>query len=195
MAVRRPGGRGATSRSRRCWTGLGSHEWQVTTAVPRAQQFFNQGLRLLYAFNHTEALRAFREAARLDPELAMAFWGQAMTLGPNLNAPLTPENARQAYAAIQAGAGVDGRSIAARARARSRRWRRDLRADGVGDRPALDRAYASAMATRGGGVSERSRRADLVRRRGHEHDAVGLLAEGRIAEAGDDAPCSRRSNA
>ena len=84
-----PRGRTAAEPIAPLLTGLGTHEWQVTTTMPRAQQFFNQGLRLLYAFNHTEALRAFREAARLDPELAMAFWGQAMALGPNLNAPLT----------------------------------------------------------------------------------------------------------
>ena len=63
-------------------TGLGTLHVPVTTPVPRAQRFFNQGLRLLYAFNHAEALRAFREAARLDPALAMAYWGQAMALGP-----------------------------------------------------------------------------------------------------------------
>src|SRR4051812_33942540 len=77
--------------------GLGAHEWTVTTTVPRARQFFNQGVRLLYAFNHQEAMRAFREAARLDPSLAMAFWGQAMAVSPNLNAPLTAENAKVAY--------------------------------------------------------------------------------------------------
>ena len=58
-------------------TGLGALHMPVTTPVPRAQLFFDQGMRLLYAFNHTEAIRAFREAARLDPELAMAYWGQA----------------------------------------------------------------------------------------------------------------------
>ena len=66
-------------------TGLGTLHLAVTTPVPRAQRFFDQGLRLLYAFNHPESLRAFREAARLDPGLAMAYWGQAMALGPNLN--------------------------------------------------------------------------------------------------------------
>src|SRR6187397_2733565 len=81
--------------------GLGTHEWKVTTQVPRAQQFFNQGLRLLYAFNHAEARRAFREAARLDPTLAMAHWGEAMTLAPNLNAPMSADNGRLAYQAIQ----------------------------------------------------------------------------------------------
>ena len=125
-------------------TGLGSHEWRVTTAVPRAQQFFNQGLRLLYAFNHTEAQRAFREAARLDPTLAMAFWGQAMTVAPNLNAPLTPDNARQAYAAIKA-ALAKAPSASPRERALIEALATRFAADGLGDRPALDRAYASAM--------------------------------------------------
>lgn len=125
--------------------GLGKNEWPVTTRVPRAGQFFNQGVKLLYGFNHPEALRSFREAARLDPTLAMAFWGQAMAVGPNLNAPLSADNARHAYDAIQA-----GKRAAAAASARERAIIEALAlrfaADGVGDRPALDRAYASAMA-------------------------------------------------
>jgi hypothetical protein len=71
--------------------GLGTLSMPVTTSVPEAQRFFDQGVRLVYAFNHQEALRAFQEAARLDPRLAMAHWGQAMALAPNLNAPLTRE--------------------------------------------------------------------------------------------------------
>ena len=124
--------------------GLGSLHVPVTTSVPGAQRFFNQGVKLLYAFNHPEALRAFREAARLDPDLAMAHWGQAMVLAPNLNAPLTPENARTAYDAVQ-------RALALRARASAREQAlidalaTRFAADGVGDRPALDRAYAAAM--------------------------------------------------
>jgi len=64
---------------------LGDHSYKVSTQSERAQAFFNQGLRLTYAFNHAEAHRAFMEAARLDPELAMAYWGQAYALGPNIN--------------------------------------------------------------------------------------------------------------
>src|SRR4029453_3732200 len=118
--------------------GLGSHEWTVTTRVPRAQQFFNQGLRLLYGFNHPEALRAFREAARLDPALAMAYWGQAMAVGPNINAPLTAENPKTAYPAIP-----PGRRAAAGTSARERALVEALAerfvADGAGDRAVLDR--------------------------------------------------------
>src|SRR5262245_16731641 len=125
--------------------GLGSLEYPVTTSSPAAQRFFNQGLRLLYAFNHDESRRAFTEAARLDPNLAMAYWGQAMALGPNLNAPMTPENGRLAYQAV-------GRAQAA-SRSASRREHgliaaaaARFAADGAGDRRALDQAYAAAMA-------------------------------------------------
>src|SRR4030095_6868119 len=58
-------------------SGLGTLHVPVSTATPRAQRFFDQGMRLLYAFNHAESIRAFREAARLDPAPAMAYWGQA----------------------------------------------------------------------------------------------------------------------
>ena len=77
-------------------SGLGTLHVTVSTATPRAQRFFDQGMRLLYAFNHAESNRAFREAARLDPSLAMAYWGQALALGPNLNAPMTRDSGRAA---------------------------------------------------------------------------------------------------
>ena len=69
---------------------LGVHAFVVTTSSRQAQRFMNQGLNLAYAFNHAEARRAFREAARLDPNLAMAYWGQALVLGPNINAAMEP---------------------------------------------------------------------------------------------------------
>ena len=65
---------------------LGSHTFPVSTQNKDAQLFVNQGLNLAFAFNHAEARRAFREAARLDPSLAIAYWGQALVLGPNINA-------------------------------------------------------------------------------------------------------------
>src|SRR6476469_865854 len=69
---------------------LGVHTFPVSTRNAQAQLFMNQGLNLSYAFNHAEAGRAYREAARLDPNLAMAYWGQALVLGPNINAPMDP---------------------------------------------------------------------------------------------------------
>lgn len=73
---------------------LGQHQFKITTSNDKAQQFFNQGLTLLYGFNHAEAHRSFLEAARLDPDCAMAYWGQAYALGPNINDP-APDDDRK----------------------------------------------------------------------------------------------------
>ncbi|MGH9844816.1 MAG: hypothetical protein ACREEM_39370, partial [Blastocatellia bacterium] len=66
-------------------TGLGERRHPVTTRNAEAQRFFDQGLALVYAFNHDEAARSFRRAAELDPQLAMAWWGIALAVGPNYN--------------------------------------------------------------------------------------------------------------
>lgn len=76
---------------------LGNHSYVVSTKNKLAQKFFNQGLRLTYAFNHAEAHRSFMEAARLDPGLAMAYWGQAYALGPNINDPFPDEERKNKY--------------------------------------------------------------------------------------------------
>ncbi|WP_250434476.1 tetratricopeptide repeat protein [Hanstruepera flava] len=76
---------------------LGSHSFKVSTNDNMAQQFFNQGLRLTYAFNHAEAHRSFMEASRIDPNLAIAFWGQAYTLGPNINDPFPDDERKTKY--------------------------------------------------------------------------------------------------
>src|SRR5437762_8272055 len=81
--------------------GLGDLHHAVSTKNPQAQQFFDQGLRLIYAFNHDEAARSFQRAAELDPKLAMAHWGVALTLGPNYNLPVDPERERAGYDAVQ----------------------------------------------------------------------------------------------
>src|SRR5688572_17338598 len=125
-------------------TGLGTIHMPVTTGVPKAQVFFNQGLRLLYAFNHQEARRAFEEAARLDPQLAMAHWGSALTLGPNLNAPMTAESGRLAFAAIGA-AKRSANGASARERALIDALAARFAADPASPRPPLDKAYAEAM--------------------------------------------------
>src|SRR5262249_17863574 len=70
---------------------LGTYHRTVTTSSEMAQKYFDQGLRLLYGFNHDEAERAFREAARLDPGCAMAWWGIAYVLGPNYNLAMIPD--------------------------------------------------------------------------------------------------------
>ncbi|HSI31956.1 MAG TPA: hypothetical protein VK986_00070, partial [Tepidisphaeraceae bacterium] len=83
----------------RLLTGLGPVHMAVTTASPEAQKFFDQGLALIYAFNHAEAARAFRHAAALDPKLAMAHWGLAYAVGPNFNAPEIDAEAMKAAVA------------------------------------------------------------------------------------------------
>lgn len=81
---------------------LGNHRFPVTTTSARAQLFINQGMMLTYGFNHAEAARSFREAAHLDPNCAMAYWGTALVLGPNINMAMAPEAEPKAYELLQA---------------------------------------------------------------------------------------------
>src|SRR5918993_1996354 len=122
---------------------LGVHTFPVSTKVPQALLFMNQGLNLVYGFNHAEAARAFAEASRLDPSLAMAYWGQALVLGPNINAAMDPENEAKAQALAQKAVAMKG-SATPREQAYidALAVRYTGRAD---DRKAADRAYAEAM--------------------------------------------------
>jgi tetratricopeptide (TPR) repeat protein len=81
--------------------GLGDLHHPVSTKNVQAQQFFDQGLRFIYAFNHDEAARSFQHAAELDPKLAMAYWGVAEAVGPNYNDPADPSRYKQAHDAVQ----------------------------------------------------------------------------------------------
>src|SRR5450759_1757856 len=81
--------------------GLGDLHHPVSTHNPEAQQFFDQGLRFIYAFNHDEAARSFQHAAELDPKLAMAYWGVAEAVGPTYNDPAAPERYKRAHDAVQ----------------------------------------------------------------------------------------------
>ncbi|MGI9547819.1 MAG: tetratricopeptide repeat protein, partial [Flavobacteriaceae bacterium] len=76
---------------------LGDLHFPITTEIKEAQEFFDQGLRLTYAFNHAEAHRSFMEASRLDPSAAMPYWGQAYSLGPNINDPLPDDERKTKY--------------------------------------------------------------------------------------------------
>jgi tetratricopeptide (TPR) repeat protein len=82
-------------------TGLGDLHHPVSTKNAQAQQFFDQGLRFIYAFNHDEAARSFQHAAELDPKLAMAYWGVAEAVGPNYNDPADPDRYKHAHDAVQ----------------------------------------------------------------------------------------------
>nr|MBS0020577.1 hypothetical protein [Gammaproteobacteria bacterium] len=126
------------------WDNLGSVSLPITAANPRAQRYFDQGLRLAYAFNHSEARRAFRAAQQLDPDCAMCYWGEALVLGPNINAPMEDEALAPALAALrQAEAKAGGASAKERAliAALGKRYSDDSNLE----REALDGAYAEAM--------------------------------------------------
>jgi tetratricopeptide (TPR) repeat protein len=82
--------------------GLGDHHFPITTSSEDAQVYFDQGIVLLYGFNHDEAARYFRRAAELDPEAAMPYWGLALAIGPNYNDTMVDEDrARATYDAVQ----------------------------------------------------------------------------------------------
>lgn len=87
---------GASAAAPPYFDDLGDYHYPVTTDADEAQRYFDQGLRLLYAFNHDEALRSFRWALEVDPECAMCAWGAAYVLGPNINMPAMPERLEQA---------------------------------------------------------------------------------------------------
>src|SRR5215469_13598773 len=82
-------------------SGLGDLHHPVSTKSEEAQQFFDQGLRLIYAFNHDEAARSFARATELDPKLAIAYWGIAEAIGPNYNDPASDDRFRRAHELIQ----------------------------------------------------------------------------------------------
>ena len=141
---------------------LGSHTFPVTTDSSQAQLFINQGVNLAYGFNHAEAGRAFREAARLDPDCAMAYWGQAFVLGPNINVPMTAEDEPKAYELAQKAVALKSKATKreqAYIEALARRY--SGKADG---RVAGDRAFADAMGA-------------LVREYPDDLDAATLYAE------------------
>ena len=122
---------------------VGKHAFKVTTKSEQAQRFINQGLNLTYGFNHAEAGRAFAEAARLDPDLAMAHWGQALVLGPNINAPMAPEEEPKALEHLR-----KAQALKAKASQRERDYIDALAMRYTGkadDRAAADQAFAGAM--------------------------------------------------
>src|SRR5687768_4964485 len=106
------------------YTNLGTHHKAIGTKVPAAQQYFNQGLRLVYGFNHAEAIRSFTRATELDPSCAMCYWGIAYAYGPHVNAGMDSASGVSAYEAAR-------KALSLRAKA-----------------PAWQRAYIEAVATR-----------------------------------------------
>jgi tetratricopeptide (TPR) repeat protein len=137
-----PAAAGSMSTPPPLLTDLGTYSHTITTASPQAQQYFDQGLRLTYGFNHLEAQRAFREAARLDPACAMCYWGIALTYGSNYNDPTNPEREKGARDAAQMAVAASARATPAERAIIGALARRHQPG---GERAALDRAYADAM--------------------------------------------------
>jgi tetratricopeptide (TPR) repeat protein len=137
-------GQGADTARPVLYDTLGSYSHKITTNSPEAQRWFDQGLRLVYGFNHHEGQRAFREAARLDPSCAMCYWGIAITEGSNYNDPTNAEREKKAMTAAQEAVRLSaGASPAERAMIQALAKRHS--GDPAAKREALDRAYADAM--------------------------------------------------
>ena len=166
--------------------GLGDARVPITTQDELAQAFFDQGMALLYGFNHDEAARSFRRASELDPDAAMPYWGFALSIGPNYNDTAVdagagegdlrrrPGGARPGAAGERARAGLHPRRRETLCLARSRLGLAGLP-------PRLQRRDARA----GEDLSRRSRRRDAVRREPDDAAALAALDAGRRARAGD----------
>ena len=123
---------------------LGTLVFPAGTRNAEAQGWFDQGLRWAFAFNHAEAQRAFRAAQQADPAFALAHWGEAFVLGPNINAPMLPDAVAPAWAAL--GKAVQlAHSAPEKDRALIEALRKRYSNDPAADRAALDGAFADAM--------------------------------------------------
>jgi tetratricopeptide (TPR) repeat protein len=144
-------------------TGVGTLHHPVSTKNTQAQAFFDQGLRLIYAFNHDEAARSFRRATELDPKLAIAWWGVAEAVGPNYNDPASDERFQQAHDAIQKAADLsEGASPSEKAYIQAMQKR--FPADPKADRKKAAEDYRDAMR-------------DVVKNFPDDLDAATLFAE------------------
>jgi len=144
-------------------SGMGTHHHAVSTTKPEAQKFFDQGFAFVYAFNHDEAIRSFKRAAEIDPDLAMAYWGIALALGPNINLDVDADREKAAYEAVQ-----KARSLAAKAPEKERAYIEALRKrysiEPKADLKQLAVDYKNAMG-------------ELVKRYPDDLDAATLYAE------------------
>jgi len=142
---------------------LGTYHKDIGTKVPAAQEYFDQGLRLVYGFNHAEAIRSFARAAELDPTCAMCYWGIAYAYGPHVNAGMDSASGVRAYEAVQ-------KARALRARV-----------------PAWQQAYIDAVSARYAAVPPSARASldsaysramwDASRKYPNDLDAAALAAE------------------
>lgn len=153
----------ATGRQSPLFHDLGDHHHPISTKSPEAQRYFDQGLTLAWGFNHAEAGRSFREAARLDPGCAMCWWGASLVLGPNINAGMEEAAVPDAWEALQKAVAL-APNASEREHAYIAALAKRYAAKPVKDRKPLDSAYADAMR-------------DVARRHPDDLDAAALFAE------------------
>jgi tetratricopeptide (TPR) repeat protein len=127
------------------YTDLGTHHKRISTHVPAAQQYFDQGLRLTYGFNHAEAIRSFTRATELDSTCAICYWGIALAYGPHVNAPMDSASGVAAYAAVQKALALASHAPAPE-RAYIEAVAQRYEAAPPANRARLDTAYSRAMA-------------------------------------------------
>lgn len=126
------------------YANLGSHHKRISTRVPAAQQYFDQGLRFVYGFNHAEAIRSFSHAAEIDPTCAMCYWGIALAYGPHVNASMDQTSGVSAYEAAQKALSLKSQATASE-RAYIEALAQRYEAVPPADRTRLDASYSSAM--------------------------------------------------
>src|SRR5216683_4503890 len=143
--------------------GMGQHHHSISTKSPEAQRFFDQGLTLVFGFNHEEAARSFRRAAELDPQAAMPYWGVALALGPCINLDVDPPHEKAGYEAAQKAVSLLPRATESE-RAYIQALATRYSADPVVNLRKLDADYAHAMR-------------ELFRRYPDDLDAATLYAE------------------
>ena len=163
--------------------GIGPLHVPISTKSDQAQKYFDQGFTLMYGFNHAEAIRSFKEAARIDPTCAICWWGVALSYGPNINAPMEQAAVPEAWKALQT-----AQSLRANASPREQAYIDAVAAryseSGEG-RAQLDRAYADAMAKLVAAYPDDLDAATLYAESLMDLMPVGLLREGQQdAEAG-----------
>lgn len=123
---------------------LGKHHHKITTKSPQAQRYFDQGLRLTYAFNHEEAIVSFMEGARIDPDCAMCYWGAALAMGPNINLPMEPKTEPSAHELVQNAVAL-APNVSEAERAYIDALSKRYAAEPGESRASRDQAYAGAM--------------------------------------------------
>ena len=126
------------------YSDLGTLHVPISTSTPLAQQYFDQGMRLTYGFNHPEAIRSFKAALAQDPACAMCWWGIALALGPNINAPMDSASGVLAWQAAQSAARLAG-NASPREQAFIRAIQVRYANPPAAPRAVLDSAYADAM--------------------------------------------------